>query len=584
MDQLISYPHSSIPVYLNDVKGCIGYIGLKGSIEKYLRDNSTNTTYYRITLDAPFPDFAIGVDKDEIIKTTNGNKTREKIIQERINSTKIYCFVVAAMNQSPPNSVESYTWLLSKKSDNQTRIQLNGAQSVEVVAGATLEFMAVDGAYPGYSNNLEWCGLVWSLSDIFGQTHAFIFDVSRAPQSADYKEIDNQQDQPPFNPDPPQYDPEPPIDNPKFWDFPFAKRNEYGIIEATLSGNYEGITFTVNSGESITWDDKLDPLFLIYGSTLATSVTATDKDGVSKTRPLESSDINSPSDDPFVFDDKNFLPDTEDTPPNWTNPFVDDWPAITFFHQQRLGFASSIKRPVTVWMSQPQAFECFATKTPPTAEDMIEATIASQQVNRINWASTDKGRLALGLDNAEWVLTGIDSEVCSPLSLKFTRYTEHGSAPYHKAIMTDAGLVHIKKDGQTVRTYSYTFSNDEYQSSDLTILARHLLADNPITSWAWQQEPLSTFYISTTQKNLLLNLTFLKEHDVVAWSAQIMNGEISSVINLLDDIYFIMKRRKANGAIVNTLEKVAPYFVLNGEIKSDKAFAIHLDSASLKGI
>lgn len=571
-----------IPVYLgSDV--FVGYVVVSVNFEKYLRDNVNNTSYYRITITSVKPDYD-GKDKYETLAPTY--KTREEIVQAAMDTN--YCYVVGCANQLDANSYV-YTTPLARgadRTDGVFRLE-NGAKSVVVKENNVLEFKAVDGDFPAsspaYSDNLEAVVLFFTLHNPYNRIYGISLYAKTAPQSADYQEIDNTTP-PPVNPNPPDNPDQQPPTKPKVWDFPFAKRNEYGIIEATLSGEYEGITFTVNSGESITWDNKLEPMFLIYGSSFATEITAIDKDGISKTRKLDSSDVNRPSDDPFVFDDKNFLPDTEDTPPNWTNPFVDDWPAITFFHQQRLGFASSIKRPVTVWMSQPQAFECFATKTPPTAEDMIEATIASQQVNRINWASTDKGRLALGLDNAEWVLTGIDSEVCSPLSLKFTRYTEHGSAPYHKAIMTDAGLVHIKKDGQTVRTYSYTFSNDEYQSSDLTILARHLLADNPITSWAWQQEPLSTFYIATSQKNLLLNLTFLKEHDVVAWSAQIMNGEISSVINLLDDIYFIMKRRKANGAIVNTLEKVAPYFVLNGEVKSDKAFAIHLDSASLKGV
>ena len=58
------------------------------------------------------------------------------------------------------------------------------------------------------------------------------------------------------------------------------------------------------------------------------------------------------SGDECTFDDKNVGADTEDTPPVHKNPFegAENWPAQVFFHQQRLGWAATAKRPISIWL------------------------------------------------------------------------------------------------------------------------------------------------------------------------------------------------------------------------------------------
>ena len=97
MADQITQHRSSIIVHTNGLSYGLGYIVLKGSIEKYLRDKSTNTTYYRITLSDPDIEYPTSVNKDDIIPNTN--KTIEEFMQDKLNSTKIYCFVVAAINR-----------------------------------------------------------------------------------------------------------------------------------------------------------------------------------------------------------------------------------------------------------------------------------------------------------------------------------------------------------------------------------------------------------------------------------------------------------------------------------------------------
>ena len=98
------------------------------------------------------------------------------------------------------------------------------------------------------------------------------------------------------------------------------------------------------------------------------------------------------------IDDKNIGADTEDTPPEYEDPFEGEgnYPSQVFFHQQRLGFAASNSRPITIWLSRSGEFESMAKSTPPKDDDAIEVTLAATQASRIVWLQPDRSALAFG--------------------------------------------------------------------------------------------------------------------------------------------------------------------------------------------
>lgn len=106
------------------------------------------------------------------------------------------------------------------------------------------------------------------------------------------------------------------------------------------------------------------------------------------------------------IDDKNIGADTEDTPPEYEDPFEGEgnYPSQVFFHQQRLGFAASNSRPITIWLSRSGEFESMAKSTPPKDDDAIEVTLAATQASRIVWLQPDRSALAFGTEGSEWTL------------------------------------------------------------------------------------------------------------------------------------------------------------------------------------
>lgn len=275
------------------------------------------------------------------------------------------------------------------------------------------------------------------------------------------------------------------------------------------------------------------------------------------------------------------VPDTEDTPPDWRNPFEkpEEWPAITYIHQGRLGYASSTNSPLTVWLSQTGMFESMASSVPPRADDAIEATIAAQAVDRIVWAVSDRGKLALGLGNSEWILTGSEDGPVAPTSVMFQRQTQNGSQKFLQAITTSSGIIYVQDGGDAVREFGYSFQSDSYRSDDLSVLARHMLAGNPVIAWAWQREPYGIVWCAT-ENGVVAGLTLLKEQEVVAWHRHWFSGEVKDIAALGDDIFMVVD----HGDGTRSLERLAPFFV-HGEDgvsrSNDPADAIHLDCARI---
>lgn len=275
-----------------------------------------------------------------------------------------------------------------------------------------------------------------------------------------------------------------------------------------------------------------------------------------------------------TFEDRNIGADTEDTPPEARNPFDGEgnYPSVVFLHQQRLGFAASDNQPLTVWLSQAGNFESMAASIPPADDDAIEASLAATQANRILWCQSDRNVLALGTAGGEWTLSGTDGGALTPSSLSFQPQTFYGSEPDLSPLRAGQSLLFTQRGGQVLREYGYSFSADRYESGDLSLLARHILRESPVVSWAWQAEPCAVVWCVRADGSLA-GLTYMREHDVVGWHRHSTpGGRLESVISLPGAhgetlVWFVTWR---NGS--RRIERLARFFE-----GGDPATACHAD-------
>ena len=257
------------------------------------------------------------------------------------------------------------------------------------------------------------------------------------------------------------------------------------------------------------------------------------------------------------YDDKNIGADTEDTPIEHKNPFEGsgNYPSQVFFHQQRLGFAATANRPITIWLSRTGDFESMASSVPPKDDDAIEVTLAATQANRIVWLQPDRNALAFGTEGSEWTLQSSEGVVLTPSTVSFQLQTTNGGEGTVSALSVGGGVLYVQRGSEAVREFAYNYSADKYLGQDLTILARHIIKDRDITAWAYQQEPYSTLWCVLSD-GTFAGLTYMKEQDVIGWHRHTTDGSILDVAVIPgtpDDQFWFLVRRTA-GVFIERLE------------------------------
>lgn len=251
--------------------------------------------------------------------------------------------------------------------------------------------------------------------------------------------------------------------------------------------------------------------------------------------------------DETYLDDKNVGADTEDTPPEYENPFEGEgnYPSQVFFHQQRLGFAASNSRPITIWLSRSGEFESMAKSTPPKDDDAIEVTLAATQASRIVWLQPDRNALAFGTEGSEWTLEPSEGVALTPSTASFQLQTTNGGSDAVAALSVGGSVLYVQRGSGAIREFAYNYSADKYLGQDLTILARHILKDVDVVAWSWQQEPYAILWCVLSD-GTLAGLTYMKEQEIIGWHRHATDGQFLDVAGIPgtpdDQLWFLVRR------------------------------------------
>ncbi|MDR0466688.1 MAG: hypothetical protein LBH94_04965 [Deltaproteobacteria bacterium] len=265
------------------------------------------------------------------------------------------------------------------------------------------------------------------------------------------------------------------------------------------------------------------------------------------------------------FQDANITPDLGDTPPGQKTPFEeeDEYPTAVYFLQQRLGFAATIAKPLTVWTSQSANFENLAASTPPRDDDGIEATLAGERQTRILWCKSEGKHLVVGTAGGEWLFSPGAGNVITPASHGFNPQSHVGGQPGIDALRASEGVLFVQRGGGKIRLLGYSYDEDKFKPKDLSILASHILDGKRVMSWAWQLLPHGIVWMSLSD-GTLAGLTLLMEHDVIGWHRHETDGFVEQVEVLPSaggefDLLWLLVRRNGKRFV----EVMSPYFAGN---------------------
>ena len=262
------------------------------------------------------------------------------------------------------------------------------------------------------------------------------------------------------------------------------------------------------------------------------------------------------------------------TPTITSDPFTgaDDYPSCCTFHENRLVFASTNTEPNSIWLSKSGAFEDFTTGV--NDEDAIEITLASDQVNAVQWMIPSI-YLTLGTSAGEWRLSATDpDDPITPTNITAKRELIYGSAN-HMAVQMGKEILFLQRNKRRIRKLAYNWESAGYTAPDMTVLSEHI-TEGGVTRMASQPEPFNVLW-ATRSDGTLLGLTYLPEHDVYAWSRHTTEGYFEDIAVIAgdgqDDLYAIV-RRDIDGDVSRFVEVLASPF--SGAYVGD---AVYLDSA-----
>lgn len=216
--------------------------------------------------------------------------------------------------------------------------------------------------------------------------------------------------------------------------------------------------------------------------------------------------------------------------------------AVTFF-QDRLVFGGSVAEPQTVWMSNSGDYYSFDENYPVQDDDTIGVTLNSRQINPIEHFIPLKS-LVVMTSGSEWVISS--QGVMTPSDIQATPQGYRGCSMLEPIVIGNM-ILFVQQHGRRVRDLGYNYESDGYTGNDLTVMADHLLRGHSIVSWCYQQEPNSVLWV-VRDDGLLLSLTYLKEHDVFAWSQHPTSGKVVSIacisneVKKCDDVFMCVER------------------------------------------
>lgn len=245
-------------------------------------------------------------------------------------------------------------------------------------------------------------------------------------------------------------------------------------------------------------------------------------------------------------------------------------PTIPIYFDQRLWFMGPVGNPQRFDASQVVSYYNFNYSDPIQADDALQGTLVSGQLNTIKCAIAMPNGLAVLSDRQAWIINGGSAgSPPSAINLAANAQAYNGSSDI-PPIVANFDILYVQSKGSIVRDLTYNFYTNIYTGTDISVLSSHLFYGYTISGWAWAEEPFKTVWAVRNDGNLL-SLTFLKEQELIGWAHSDTNGLFKSVTTVTETVSFgavdatyTVVQRTINGNVIQYVERFAERLLTNG--------------------
>lgn len=217
---------------------------------------------------------------------------------------------------------------------------------------------------------------------------------------------------------------------------------------------------------------------------------------------------------------------------------VRGWPVSVCFHQDRLVIGGSRDLPNRLWLSQ--SSDLFNFDLGDGDDDQaIEFALLSDQVNAIRAVFSGR-HLQVFTSGAEWMVSG---DPLTPSKIQLTRQTRIGS-PVDRQVPprdVDGATLYVSRGGTDLREFLYADVEQAYQSTDLAMLAKHLMAV-PVDQ---DYDSRRRLFHVVMGDGTLGTVTIYRTEKVTAWTLHATDGAFRSLVVVEGEVYVLVERAGA---------------------------------------
>ncbi|KEJ93327.1 hypothetical protein [Synergistes jonesii] len=234
---------------------------------------------------------------------------------------------------------------------------------------------------------------------------------------------------------------------------------------------------------------------------------------------------------------------------NWEEGAWSDaqgWPSAAGFYQERLIMGSTREQPQSWWMSKTGDYYDFGASFEALDDEALSGTLVSRKMFDLRYF-VSLGDLLVMTSGGEWKLSsGAAGGAVTPSNVDVGLQGNRGCAAIEPIVVGNM-ILFVQARGLRIRDLGYEYASDSYTGNDLTVLARHLFEGREIVDWAFALEPDSMCW-AVRDDGLLIGMTYIREHEVVAWARYPTDGvveRVASVISRGSDLVYLCVRRGA---------------------------------------
>ena len=232
---------------------------------------------------------------------------------------------------------------------------------------------------------------------------------------------------------------------------------------------------------------------------------------------------------------------------DWAEPVfsaINGYPGAVAFHEGRLWFAGSQAVPDGLWASRINRYFNFDVGEG-LDDESIQITIGSEDISNVRHLVSHRD-LQIFTATGEYYVPRLTSSGITPSNIRVARQTPYGASSV-TPVPFDGATIFVQASGKAVREYTYNDSSNGYASTDVTLLASHLIS-NPVDMTVLYGTPErgEQYAFVVNNDGTVAVFHSARAENVAGWTLWDMNtADIISMCVIGDAIWVVVKRGTA---------------------------------------